>query len=179
MSAAESAEATEEFKTVTRRKADPIFRKFRERVDREPEQVLRYDRGGTPLWIGPKTPEVAKREVPPCAVCGGPRVFEFQVMPQLAAVLEQETTAREVRSAVATKAMEELDWGVLAVYTCSKSCDIAADYAEEFVWHNPVKDEELVQVKVPANVKGNSNLDGIEEKHPSEVPFGKQAKKAP
>lgn len=58
---------------------------------------------------------------------------------------------------------------MLAIYTCSKSCDIGNGYTEEFVWHNPVKEEELVDVKVPANAP--SRLDGIEEKDPRNVPF--------
>lgn len=40
-------------------------------------QVVRYSRGGSPLWISSQhIPSV--QDVPPC-VCGAQRTFEFQV----------------------------------------------------------------------------------------------------
>lgn len=27
-----------------------------------------------------------------------------------------------------------LDWGTIAIYSCSASCDVQSAYAEEFVW---------------------------------------------
>lgn len=27
-----------------------------------------------------------------------------------------------------------IDWGILAIYTCSQSCDIDARYVEEYLW---------------------------------------------
>ena len=57
-------------------------------------QVLRYARGGKPLWISdrdqlppppvpPLAPAAGGAAVPRCEYCDGPREFEFQVMPQL------------------------------------------------------------------------------------------------
>ena len=60
-------------------------------------------------------------KVPKCGECGGAREFEFQVMPQLLNKLGLDAS---------------VDWGVLAVYTCKKSCDFGAGngYAREFLF---------------------------------------------
>lgn len=57
---------------------DKVFNKFSKRIARNPDQVLRYDRGGTPLWItGQAKGNVV--DVPNCQYCNGQREFEFQV----------------------------------------------------------------------------------------------------
>nr|CAI5839134.1 unnamed protein product [Callosobruchus analis] len=78
-----------------------------------------YQRGGNPLWIAKKPLPT----IPRCENCGGPRRFEFQVMPQLLAFLHETT----------------LDWGVLVVYTCDASCDVDGKYKEEFVFKQDVE----------------------------------------
>jgi pre-rRNA-processing protein TSR4 len=110
------------------RQSDEAFLCFQERTSREPTQVLRYDKGGAPLWIGPSTPKAA--DVPHCERCGGARVFEFQIMPQLTAVLDD--------CAAESSFIGTLDWGVLAVYSCANSCSIGNTYAQEFIWANVV-----------------------------------------
>lgn len=60
----------------------PEFLNFTQRTGREPRQCLRYcfEAGARPLWahrLGR-----APHPVPNCPQCGGPRRFEFQVMPQ-------------------------------------------------------------------------------------------------
>lgn len=57
---------------------DKVFNKFSKRISRHPEQVLRYDRGGTPLWITSNT-KGALTHIPNCQYCNGERQFEFQV----------------------------------------------------------------------------------------------------
>ena len=57
---------------------DPVFARFRKRVAREPEQVVRYWRGGAPLWVSSEH-QPAERDVPDCTACGARRHFEFQV----------------------------------------------------------------------------------------------------
>lgn len=57
---------------------DKVFNKFSKRVARHPDQVLRYDRGGHPLWItGVSGNSIVN--VPNCQYCNGERQFEFQV----------------------------------------------------------------------------------------------------
>lgn len=99
---------------------DKVFNKFTKRVARHPDQVLRYDRGGMPLWITGNT-ENNISYVPNCQYCDGERQFEFQVMPQL---LNYLNVGIEVNS---------IDWGVLAVYTCKASCDTGPAYKEEYL----------------------------------------------
>lgn len=41
-------------------------------------QVVRYSRGGSPLWISSQHIP-SEQDVPPC-VCGAQRTFEFQVV---------------------------------------------------------------------------------------------------
>lgn len=57
---------------------DKDFHRFKKRIAADPEQVLRFDRGGKPLWITSKNqPEISA--IPPCDNCKAPRIFEFQV----------------------------------------------------------------------------------------------------
>ncbi|CAI8027388.1 Programmed cell death protein 2 [Geodia barretti] len=57
--------------------SDKVFRAFRRRVSFEPEQVIRYRRGGVPLLVSRDgAPQAA--DIPPC-LCGAKRQFEFQV----------------------------------------------------------------------------------------------------
>lgn len=110
-------------------KADKAFEKFKKRVAYHPDQVLRYDREGVPLWVsGEKAMEPS--QVPDCEYCKGKRVFEFQVMPQLLNHVGDDSI------------IGDLDWGTLAVYTCQKSCSEGPSYKREFVWKQDFKGDE-------------------------------------
>lgn len=96
---------------------DKFFSKFRKRISDEPEQILRYDREGKPLWMAEANRLDTVDDVPKCENCQGERVFEFQVMPQLLNSLKSDS----------------LDWGILAVYTCKASCGSEGKYLPEFI----------------------------------------------
>ncbi|XP_039482272.1 programmed cell death protein 2 [Drosophila santomea] len=106
---------------------DKTFRQFKKQTAAEPDQIVRYKRGGQPLWITntAKTVEDQLKKLPNCTTCGGSRQFEFQIMPQALTLLED----------------ENLDWGVLAVYTCAKSCPIDG-YVEELLIKQDIVEEE-------------------------------------
>ncbi|KAH8394626.1 hypothetical protein KR222_000301, partial [Zaprionus bogoriensis] len=95
---------------------DKVFQQFKRVTDVEPEQIIRYKRAGEPLWIASVTDTVESqlKALPKCPKCDGPRQFEFQIMPQMLVPLTD----------------EHLDWGILAVYTCTRSCPIEG-YVEE------------------------------------------------
>merc|ERR1719315_828198 len=57
---------------------DEVCSKFKQRVSRAPDQVLRYDRGGKPLLCAAQ-PSLS--EPTGCSICGAARTFEIQVMP--------------------------------------------------------------------------------------------------
>jgi len=84
------------------------FSAFKKKVAAAPEQILRYSRGGEPVWIS----EAAVPMIPPCESCLSPRKFEFQIMPQLLTHLNVDDVGKSI------------DWGVVCVFTCSESCDI-------------------------------------------------------
>ena len=119
---------------------DPAFARFRRRIAHNPEQVMRYERGGEELWVGsdgrgggPGT----------CGGCGGPRVFEMQVLPQLLWYLERQEggvrrAGEDERMAAARAFRDGLDWGSLMVYTCERSCgDGQREYRQEYVHLQP------------------------------------------
>lgn len=100
---------------------DKEFLKFKERIRNDPEQVVRYHRGGQELWVSSEN-KPTKENIPHCPACGAPRIFEFQVMPQLLVHLDVDNLTKSI------------DWGILAIYTCSDSCEIDARYVEEYLW---------------------------------------------
>lgn len=99
---------------------DKYFHKFRKESDKDPKQILRYGRKGQVLWITDteKTIQTQLENIPNCELCGEQRVFEFQIMPQMINYLKD----------------TNIDWGILAVYTCPNSCPLPADkgYVSEF-----------------------------------------------
>ncbi|KJE88747.1 hypothetical protein CAOG_00340 [Capsaspora owczarzaki ATCC 30864] len=90
---------------------DECFEAFQKRVARDSEQVLRYQKGGKPLWIS-DVAQCAPGAVPRCLNCGTQRVFEFQIMPQLLWILGVDNLDGN-----------SLDWGTLLVYTCPNDCN--------------------------------------------------------
>ncbi|XP_022187876.2 programmed cell death protein 2, partial [Nilaparvata lugens] len=90
---------------------DKLFTKFQKRIKSQSDQVIRYERCGDPLWVTSQNIP-AMEEVPNCQYCGGKRVFEFQIMPQLLCFLKADTIP----------GCESLDWGTVAIFTCESSC---------------------------------------------------------
>ncbi|KAH9730613.1 MYND-type domain-containing protein [Citrus sinensis] len=88
---------------------------FQEHLAKAPEQVLRYCRsaGAKALWPT-SSGQLSKADIPKCSYCGGPRCFEFQILPQL---LFYFGVSNDVDS---------LDWATMVVYTCESSCEANA-----------------------------------------------------
>jgi hypothetical protein len=134
------------------------FLSFTRRLKRAPGQVARYAYGGSPMWSVPpppptnkqhqnqqqqkrnikaKTNKSQKNSTPLPAimncVCGAERVFEFQILPSLLHVLDVDGHA--TKDSDEDDVMDLIDkggmnWGVIAVYSCSMSCD---ESREEFI----------------------------------------------
>ncbi|XP_057474564.1 uncharacterized protein LOC130762755 [Actinidia eriantha] len=96
---------------------------FQECISRAPDQVLRYCRieRVKPLWPM-SSGRPSKTDIPNCSYCGGPRCFEFQILPQLLYYFG-------VRNDV-----DSLDWATIVVYACEASCEGTEPYKEEFGW---------------------------------------------
>ncbi|XP_072534313.1 programmed cell death protein 2 isoform X2 [Salminus brasiliensis] len=104
-----------------------VFQKFKTCIATEPEQVLRYCRAGSPIWVSSEhVPSAA--EVPKC-LCGANRNFEFQIMPQLLNHLKVDRPDASI------------DWGILAIYTCADSCDQSNKYSPEFIWKQDITED--------------------------------------
>ncbi|CAJ1048884.1 programmed cell death protein 2 [Xyrichtys novacula] len=110
-----------------------VFQRFKKKIAPEPHQVLRYTRGGSPLWVSSKYIPL-DHDIPPCT-CGAKRTFEFQVMPQLLNSLSVDSTGASI------------DWGTLAIYTCSNSCNHDDQYCQEFIWKQDFGPEQHTQIK--------------------------------
>ncbi|XP_034536754.1 programmed cell death protein 2 isoform X2 [Notolabrus celidotus] len=110
-----------------------VFQRFKKKTAPEPHQVLRYSRGGSPLWVSSK--HIPSHEDIPACTCGAKRTFEFQVMPQLLNNLSVDSTGASI------------DWGTLAIYTCSNSCNHDDQYCLEFIWKQDFSSDEHTQIK--------------------------------
>mmetsp|Transcript_48089 Transcript_48089/g.121046 ORF Transcript_48089/g.121046 Transcript_48089/m.121046 type:complete len:454 (+) Transcript_48089:113-1474(+) len=109
----------DELKDLPLPDCDPQWLRFQKRVRNSngPDQVLRYGES-SPLWIS-EAQRPGAEHIRPCTQCGAPRRFEFQIMPQLLFYLQR----KDVPLRSPEEVHSELDWGTLAVYTCSESCD--------------------------------------------------------
>ncbi|XP_008187026.1 programmed cell death protein 2 [Acyrthosiphon pisum] len=104
-------------------KDDEYFEKFKKSISSVPEQIIRYNRLESPLWICTKRiPEA--HDIPSCQYCGKQRSFEFQVMPQMLYYLKLPESSTK----------ESFNFGILAVYTCPASCEAGQKYKKEFLW---------------------------------------------
>eukprot|EP00775_Hariotina_reticulata_P010797 gene10797-10953_t len=72
------AEAEPAYEKDEVRGMERSYLKFSKRLARQPQQCARYSFSGVLLWPRTQLPKVAN-----CAACGGPRVFELQLMPPL------------------------------------------------------------------------------------------------
>jgi pre-rRNA-processing protein TSR4 len=100
---------------------DPVFAAFEKRLAREPEQVVRWQFRGSPLWATKQVPE--PYDITPCEHCGSDRVFEMQILPTIITPLGCDIE-------------HGMDFATVAIYTCSESCPFpAVDRAlPEFIW---------------------------------------------
>ena len=101
---------------------------FQDRVRRVPRQILRYARGGQPLWSIPSTKGNAKGgeeeslwKIPTCTTCGKACTFEMQLVPSLLHVLQVdkfggENPSGNINDLFATG----MNWGSVAVFTCNE-----------------------------------------------------------
>ena len=118
-------------------KEDKMFGKFKKAIEGYEPQVLRYSRGSSPLWISDYG-ILQSTNVPNCGNCGARRTFEFQLMPQMLNELKN----------------YDLDWGIIAIYTCEKDCDVKGKYIAEFAYKQDITKGE------DANI-GKLNLDSV------------------
>ena len=158
---------------------DPCTLEFQSRIhnreDSVQNQCLRYNRwydkeegndedeNNGPLWIQ-ENHIPGDDNIPNCQYCGSPRLFEFQIMPQMLYYIQRSNDTSKEKSNLKEMLLSNnntggirnnFDWGVIAVYTCSKSChkytvlkdlddngntnldrDLGA-YMEEYAWLQP------------------------------------------
>lgn len=127
-----------EDKFVFESSMDAAFQKFADRVAQNPDQVIRYEFKGLPLFYN-KDDTVAgiwsqlsgggsistvlassSGRLPPCPNCRSSRVFEVQLMPHAIDLLEADEIG-----------LEGMDWGTVVVAVCEKDCQARATLAGE------------------------------------------------
>ena len=114
---------------------DRTFQKFLRRIERAPEQVLRYLRveGAAAEVLVCAVDGQLPAERPRCRGCGGETETELQVMPGLLAQMDSDVGGKE-----------ELDWGVLNVLTCVGNCVMGKEgFVEEYLWKQDISQEGL------------------------------------
>ncbi|GJP40177.1 hypothetical protein CLOM_g24457 [Closterium sp. NIES-68] len=110
------------------------YLRFKKRLDKHPEQCVRYRFNGQPIWPiapPPHLPQASHH----CSLCGAPRVFELQLMPPLLFFLLEALRERQAEGsersggggkgwrAVEYGELGEWEWMTVAAFTCSQACD--------------------------------------------------------
>lgn len=102
----------EKYEKTKARHDDGVFSRFMKKIWPCPQQILRYCRGGRPLFLSAPPANLAQM-VSACGACGGSRTFELQLMPALVSLLQ---------SADGGGGGGQVEFGTVLVYTCTKSC---------------------------------------------------------
>lgn len=116
MGGADGGGEGEKYEKMKAGHGDAIFSRFMKKIAVCPQQILRYCRGGEPLFISEPPAHLADA-VMPCSSCGGPRTLELQLMPALVSLLQ-----RTVDGGCVGEQDVGLEFGTVLVYTCTKSC---------------------------------------------------------
>ncbi|KAK3091203.1 hypothetical protein FSP39_017923 [Pinctada imbricata] len=120
--------ADEKYEKDDIRHGDKVFHHFTKQVSVCPQQCIRYQWNGTPLYISTPTPDVLNAGKILCKYCGVPLVFELQLMPALVNYLklpdqsDQTTTMKTVLAVFACFCVS---------YAAAKSCVTSADCAPD------------------------------------------------
>lgn len=121
----------------------------------DPGQVLRYVKERNPaiepLWMSEKG--LPPTQIPPCLRCGGPRLFECQVMPRIFDELKE---------------LLLVDWNTIVVYTCTSSTcypDFSKDehYISEYSFVQFSDDFSRVQYGDASQIKKQEQAKRVEE----------------
>ncbi|XP_013384996.1 programmed cell death protein 2-like [Lingula anatina] len=115
-------ESGDGYEKVKARHGDVIFEKFKKRISLCPQQCIRYQWAGEPLYISQALGSSWK--CPPCQSCGSPRVFELQLLPTLVNVLR-----------IGTNKETSVEFGTVLVFTCKKACWSNNDVAVQEAVH--------------------------------------------
>jgi pre-rRNA-processing protein TSR4 len=101
---------------------------FQDRLRRVPRQVVRYAKGGAPLWSIPSTKKDEQLwKTPVCTACSTPCCFEMQILPSLLHVLQVDqfspagSDAKEGDVGIGDLLSKGMNWGSVAVFACPNS----------------------------------------------------------
>ncbi|XP_061175530.1 programmed cell death protein 2-like [Saccostrea echinata] len=124
----------EKYERTEIKHGDKMFHRFLKQTSICPQQCVRYQWNGSPLYIKEMSPSektaITNRS---CPSCGGPVVFELQLMPALVNFLQLPEN-----SGPAT------EFGTVIVFTCKNSCwDGQSKTIQEFVHVQPDPDHHL------------------------------------
>uniref|UniRef100_H2UK71 Programmed cell death 2-like n=1 Tax=Takifugu rubripes TaxID=31033 RepID=H2UK71_TAKRU len=100
----------EKYEKTRARHGDAVFSRFMKKISLCPQQILRYCRGGCPLFIS-EPPCNVEQMVSACGTCGASRTFELQLMPALVSLLQTRGGSGG-----------QVEFGTILVYTCRNSC---------------------------------------------------------
>ena len=116
----ESENDMEDFDDMEPRDEDNDFLIYKKNLVNDPEHVLRYcfDHRTVPLDYS-KYGKIDKDQVEDCIYCGSKKFFECQINNNLLNYVDE---------------LGDLDWGIVVLYSCSKSCfKDNIDYYEETI----------------------------------------------
>lgn len=131
----------DDMKEFDESKEDKAFGNFKKAIEKNPSQVIRYNRGFEPLWISSKG-ILKKSNIPNCLNCNGQRSFEFQIMPQMLNDLKN----------------YDLDWGIIAIYTCAKDCNTNEKYIQEFCYKQDVTKLDSMEDSFDIDIKNKLEI---------------------
>eukprot|EP00249_Psilotum_nudum_P018347 c26760_g1_i1 orf=210-1457(+) len=116
-------ELTKEFGGVELSKEQRQWAGFQACIASAPDQVLRYCRSPNANILWPRLDgRLELSDIRPCPLCNSPRIFEFQILPQLLYFFGVSNEA------------DSLDWATIAIFSCESSCSSSKSYVEEFAW---------------------------------------------